>query len=199
MKHDRVIAAAEAADPKWDHEVEISDSGVTLNLTRGDESMQIVWGPKTELVHPLSYSLKGVREVKLRNVSGALAVIAGKPKYTQKRTAKARVERTAPDPIATVLPFDISTATDEEIIKAVRGRTLTWYSSMSDEYETATVPDRRLVEVKDSSRPGGVRKVWRTSKNISVKTTSAGRRVLTFPAVNEQFRSLGLDTLVQVN
>jgi hypothetical protein len=46
----------------------------------------------------------------------------------------------------------------------------------------------------------GVEKVVRrASPNVYLSTTSAGRRVLTFPAVGEQFRSMGLDQIVQVN
>lgn len=198
-KAERVIAVAQATSPPWEVDLVAGDAASeTLHLARGDETMTIKW-VNGGLEHPLTYSLSGVKEVKLRNVSAALKVIEGKPDYT-KRTAAPRQERSsAPREIAKVaLPFDIETATDSDIIKAVRGKQIVWLNEMAGEYERASVPPRKLVEVKDASAPGGVKKVWRTSRNISVSKTSAGRRVLTFPAVGEQYRSVGLDSIVQI-
>lgn len=198
-KAERVIAAAQAATPPWEHEVEEVEGFTTLTLIRGDETMQITWDSKTALIHPLTYTLAGVREVKLRNVSQALKdCITVAPDYKVKKTVQRRVASPPKEVGRSPLPFDIEEASDEEIIKAVRGRKLVWLNQMAGEFEQAVVPGRKLVEVKDPDKPGAMKKVWRTSRNIKMSTTSAGRRVLTFAAVGEQFRSIGLDTLVQV-
>lgn len=195
-KHERVIETATGVEPTWENEVDkLDDEGITLTLTRGDESMQITWDGRGSLVHPLVYTLSGIKEVKLRNVAAALRVIADKPNYT--RRVGVRRERQAPAvPENVPLPFDIELATDEEIIKAVRGKKLTWLNEMAGEYETGMVPDAKRVEVPDGN--GGRKFVRRTSRNITMSVSSEGRRILTFPAVNEQYRSLHLDRLVQI-
>lgn len=197
-KADRVIKLAEATTPPWECELSTVGAGELLTLARGDETMQITW-ENGGLVHPLVYTLAGVREVKLRNVSAALKLVLGQPEYKTARAPRVVGEpKPKVEPVTAVLPFDIVEATDAEIIKAVRGKKLTWLNDMMGEYESARVPDRKLVEVKDPDKPGQWKNVYRTSPNITMSTSAAGRRILTFPAVNEQYRSVGLDRLVQV-
>lgn len=199
-KADRVIEAAAAATPPWLSDTESSGGMYTLTLTRGDESMVIVWHEESlALVHPLTYALSGVREVKLRNVSAAIKVLAEKPSYKVGRSRPTGVQRVQADgePLGEVyLPFDPAVDDDRTIVKALVGKVLVWRAVMTGEYIEARVPARERVEVPDGK--GGKKVVLRTNPNIYISTTSAGKRVLTFPAVNEQFRSCYLDGLVQV-
>lgn len=207
-KAERVIAKAEGTTPPWQWETEDAGDLYTLTLTRGEENMQIVWDTSKNdaLVHPLTYSLSGVRETRLRNVSAALKLVEGSPDYTG-RKAKKTVSKPRPteadekdwEPVAIPLPFDPLESTDRDIVKSIVGKRIVWRNTMNGEYETAVVPPRERVEIKDADNPGKMKWVLRTSRNITIKTTSAGRRVLTFPAVNEQFRSVALDQIVQIN
>lgn len=200
-KAQRVIASANGANPPWEYETEESGDLYTLTLTRGEETMQITWdtAQNDTLIHPLSYSLAGVRETKLRNVSAAMKIIEGKPNYTARRR-KVAAPQPAGEPEEDIkplpLPFDPEESSDRDIVKALTGKRIVWKNRMLGIYESGVVPPRVRVEVKDGN--GGFKTVLRTSRNIRMATTTAGRRVITFPAVNEQFRSVGLDQIVQV-
>jgi hypothetical protein len=196
-KSERVVAAAVAATPPWEHDTQSALDGTKLRLFRGEETILITWDANDGLVHPLSYRLSGVRDTKLRNVAEALRFIAGKPDYKPKaiRSAarKTSVSRTA----GKAVELGLDEMEDKEIIRLLRGKTLTWWSPMQELHESGSVPDRKLAEVPDGK--GGKKKVWRTSPNIYMSTSSAGRRILTFPAVGEQFRSIGLDQIVNIS
>lgn len=196
------MEAAVAAEPPWDTKLTESEDLTTLVLRRGDETIEINWGFRENgsqyLEHPLCYSLLGVRDIRLRNVAEAMRVIAGRPDYTTKKARKkAVVEKAEPEEVVSMpLPFDPQTSSDVDIRRAVSGKSLTWRGGMTGEYFTGTVPPRRRVEVPDGK--GGKKFVLRVSPNVYITTTEDGKRVLTFPAVNEQFRSCYLESLVQV-
>jgi hypothetical protein len=195
-KSDRVVAAAVAATPPWEHDLREAPDGCKLRLFRGEETMLITWDANDGLVHPLSYRLTGVRDTKLRNVAEAMRYIAGKPDYkARSATRRASAPRAAAAP--TAIDKDLLELPDREIIKRLRGKVITWHNRGLDTYESGGVPDRKQVSVPDGA--GGKKLVWRTSRNISMSTSSAGRRILTFPAVGEQFRSVGLDQIVDVS
>lgn len=198
-KSDRVKDAALAADPVWTVEDTSSPGLYGLKLTRGDEEMTVNWSSENDgLVHPLDYRLRGVKEVRLRNVSAALKQIADAPNYKVRSKVPRERSEEAPETLERILPFDPETATDAEVIKAVCGKRLVWWNSMGAAYDSGEVPGRKRVEVADPNKVGEKKWVLRTSRNITIKVSSTGRRVLTFPAVGEQFRSVGLDSLVQV-
>ncbi len=198
-KTSRIIERAAECEPPWDFVQKEEGDRTTLVLTRGEERIEFAW-EKNALQHPLLYTLAGVREVRLRNVSAALKQMGEKPNYRVRRTSRAagaeREVREDVGPLMTTLPFELDDD-DATIIKAVRGHSITWRRTMQPGYETGMVPGRYQVDVPDGK--GGKKKVWRTSPNIYLRTTSTGRRVLTFPAVNEQFRSCALDQIVSVS
>lgn len=198
-KTSRIIERAAECDPAWDFIQKEEEDYTFLNLSRGQETIEFTWEGNT-LIHPLLYKLPGIREVRLRNVAAALRQMGERPNYTPRRTSRtATAAREVPgedEPLALPLPFDLEDD-DATIIKAVRGRTITWKLPLSGSYDTGTVPDRYQVTVPDGH--GGKKTVWRTNPNIYIKQTSAGRRILTFPAVMAQFRSCGLDQIVSVS
>lgn len=201
-KAERVIAAANEASPPWEYSSEERGDLFVLTLTRGQETMEITWdtAQNDTLVHPLNYSLAGVREAKLRNVSAAIKTIGDKPNFKARRTArpKADVPKEEEEIVPMPLPFDKDESTDRDIVKAVVGKRIIWRNRMLGTYESGIVPARARVEVKDPDNPGKNKFVLRTSKNIRMTTSSEGRRILTFPAVGEQFRSVAMDQIVQV-
>lgn len=191
-KHERVVAAAK--EHGWEFQlISVPGEGTGVELNRGPENLMIRWDLTGSLMHPLTYRVAGVRETKLRNVSAALKQMADKPNLTPARrrsSAAVEVDETPYLP----LPFDTD-ADDATIIKALRGKTIVWRNRLLNTLESGQVPDRFQVKVK---RDGVEKLVWRTSQNIYMTTSSAGRRIITFPAVGEQFRSVGLDQIVQI-
>lgn len=197
-KYERVVAAAEAATPPWNHILSTEDGECTLTLNRGEEAMVLHWDGRGGLVHPLTYKLYGVRDAKLRNVAEAIRYIGERPNYKiRSSTRKAAAESTVDTVVRAALDESYFDMDDKGIIKLLRGKRITWHNEMLDQYETAEVPDRYRILVPDGA--GGKKPVWRTSRNISMSTSSAGRRIITFPAVGEQFRSVALEKIVDVS
>jgi hypothetical protein len=194
----RVCTAAESHG--WTFAVSRGDEGTSVSLSRGPELMVITWDKGGSLMHPLTYSISGIKDVRLRNVSAAIKQMADKPNLTAVRTRRPSApSATAEEGVVEItqeeLPFPMD-APDAEIIKALRGKHLVWWNKLGEQYETGQIPGPARVQIPDGR--GGKKWVLRTSRNIYVTTSSAGRRIITFPAVNEQFRSVGLDSIVRV-
>lgn len=197
-KYNRVVAAG--SEHGWEHERLAEDNVTGVRLTRGPEIMEVRWDAGGSLLHPLTYAISGIKQTRLRNVSAAIKQMADKPNLTAVRTRRASApSATAEGEVIEItreeLPFPLD-APDAEVIKALRGRHLVWWNTMGEKYETGQVPDRQRVAVPDGR--GGKKLVWRTSRNIYLTTSKAGKRSLTFPAVNEQFRSVHLEAIVRV-
>lgn len=191
-KHERVLAVAK--EHGWTANVSPAGDSITLAAVRGAESMLITW-VNGGLQHPLTYSLAGVRDVKLRNVAAALKQMAEQPNYSTSRARRPTVDTDGEEIPREALPFEMDDD-DAVIIRAVRGKVIIWKNSMVDQYERGQVPPPMRLEVPDGK--GGKKRILRTSRNIYLTTSAAGRRILTFPAVNEQFRSVGLDAIVAI-
>lgn len=100
-----------------------------------------------------------------------------------------------PKTVRRSLPFDPETATDEEIIAAVRpGSRLVWENAITGQADSADVYCRR--ETNGAGKT--VKAPHLPLRSLKITSATAGRRVLTFPSEDGGIRSVALDRLVSV-
>ena len=86
------------------------------------------------------------------------------------------------------LPFDEAEDEDELILDLVLGRRLTWINSLSG--------DREQAHLYPPGRNPDTGVLY--NKQTKLDVTSSGRRILTFCATEGGFRSVALETLLEV-
>lgn len=118
---------------------------------------------------------------KISSVAGARPYLTGTPPQPEARASTRQVRRETPvkRELKVMIPFDIETAYDDEILDACRGKTLVWWNDTSEDYERATV-------------------IGKNPNHYKIETGAAGRAILTFCSVETGFRSVALESLVQV-
>lgn len=185
---------AEAEKEGWEISVEHAGARVTVTATRGKEAVQVTW-EKNACLNECFYTIDG-KNKKLRNaaaakrvlvnaeVSGSTSVpvkrISAKPSgvIPQPRNgADIDIDRTPPIPVWGARHI---AKPDREILRLVVGKQITWLNSRTKQLETARVlssPDQRQLRIE-----------W----------TRAQKRVITFAAYGEGFRSLYLEAIVSV-
>lgn len=126
---------------------------VRIVATRGEEILTIAWDTGV-YNYVLSGHVISDRTTKLRNVSHARQVAARSAesataelaRVVSNRSWRPREARTTTAPRK--LPFDIVTATDEEITRAVAGKHLVWLNRISNAEEHGIVsPSHRYFRV----------------------------------------------------
>lgn len=187
---------------KWGWEPDGIEAVATLasvTVRRGDETIFIQWKDgrfQENCTHGI-----GGRSVKLRNASAARGAMTT-PAEKVRRDVRRRVpgQKVADSMPKAALPFDLDKATDEEVLKAVEGRQLTWRNSMSGDLERVRVPrtEYDTVSITKEGKVVGTKQVKANNLQTKLSTTKAGRRVLTWAAPGEGFRSVALDSLLQI-
>lgn len=172
-------------DCDWEEiEDDIEQCVITsVQAQRGDEEVNLRWHGKR--YDSGEYSHDGNTYRPVHNVGAARKLLEAEGPVAPKRRGrppKPTVEEDGYDASIRILPrklpFDIEAALDEEIIGAVRGKTLIWWNTQTLDYDRAQVLPAR-------------------QRNIYMEESSKGRVILTFVSP-EGFRSVALDTLVQV-
>lgn len=145
---------------------------------RNDQVLELSWSP-TRLIEAHHFSgLTGDIAKKLSSVAGAIELLTASVPRSKPASAR-RVEREQPVKrvLKVSLPFDIEEAYDDEIISAVRGKKLIWWNDTAEDYDSATVIGKN---------------------HIKIETGTGGRAILTFCSFETGYRSVALETLVQV-
>lgn len=169
MVGDKAEAFAEEASALgWKVEITRNKDKATVEATLDGKQISISWRGNACL-NEVYFGSDG-HSRKLRNAGAArrkLAEEAGEPpraasesgsdlpvkptKAKPKKAAKAKPEpfKSKPKP-RTSLPFDPDSATDEEILEAVRGKKIVWKNRMSGGYDEARVmvmPNQRHLKI----------------------------------------------------
>ena len=185
-KAEAYAAVAEAAG--WTPVLTTEGDLITATTTRGSETIMIHW-KGTRFVDDATYT-NGSQSLTLRNVSAARQKMADSPDVAARGASKAiigkgkrKVALDDEDEHAVAakraqLPFD-SNSSDEEVFKALGGKTIVWRNSRTREVERAVVavnPGEKLLK-------------------MDVK---GSRRVFSFCSVKGPFRSVYLDAILEV-
>lgn len=168
----------DATEAGWDVEFAEEEGAVLVTARRGTEVIEIAWEDK-KILHVPQYGIDGGTFKNLRNESDARKTLEQPPPQPASKQASTRqVKRAEPvkRELKVKLPFDIEDAYDDEILKAVQGRRLIWWNTISESYE-----DTRVTGVRHNK----------------IETGTGGRAILTFISP-EGFRSVALEELVQV-
>lgn len=161
-----------------------TEDGVSIIVGRGQERIQIQWvaGAFTGEAY---YSHPARTTLKLRNASHAKKIMAIPASQADEEAQKvsaqkaSRPTRKSAAESATAgrkaLPFDVTTATDEEVLQALHGKRISWTNEISGEVEASRLPasgatirpgkSGRSIDFLD---PSGFRSV-RVSSIISVR------------------------------
>lgn len=139
----------------WKSEIAQTDGLVELVATRGNETLYLAWMRESHVSGTSTYTISD-RTVKVRNPAEAMRVAAQNPqqaKASQERvTANKQFRRRATGPTIRTIPFDIETATEEEIAAALTGHQITWHNIYRVESETATVGNAIAIKVSRHAR-----------------------------------------------
>jgi hypothetical protein len=137
------IAAEEAG---WEVERSVEGTHKTLIARRGEEELEAHWENDKSCV-PLGWHTVGGHKAKFQHVTVALKIIGTDPDVAAANAATVSQSRKAPRAVthrslAQGVPFNVATATDEEVLAALVGREITWRNTLSgDITETAVVPE----------------------------------------------------------
>lgn len=178
-----------AADNGWKAEVVRDGSKSTVVAVREKDGarLSISWNGNACINESTIEVAGSIR--KLRNAAACQAFISGtaamKPAEVSKTAKADKTDGVEVEDERPVLPppdwgEKYRDARADEIRKAVTGRTIAWINTAKREIETATVPRHaQLVRVEVSPR--------------------SMRRVLTFAAAGEGFRSIYIERIVSVS
>lgn len=186
-KADAFMDAVENA--AWDVQFQVSDDTVQViaqreyigpDGIRTNQVLDLIWtGNRLDEAHHLS-GLPGDVAKKISSVAGAQKILVEpRPQRKTEKVSSRKVDREQPVKrvLKISLPFDIEEAYDDEIIKAVRGKKLVWWNNTAEDYDSATVIGKN---------------------HIKIETGTGGRAILTFCSFETGYRSVALETLVQV-
>lgn len=139
---------------KWSTDEE---TGVVhLFARRGEaETLDIWWQANGACIQeqlPI-YTLAGER-IKLRNVSAAAKIAAAEPDTSRLRKAVRKKNRSIENgnPVVVPLTDRFEGMTDDEIEKALLGKTIAWVNSISGELDSAEVLGRKTIKVYRNGR-----------------------------------------------
>jgi hypothetical protein len=166
--------ADEASALGWKTELTRKGDKATVVAVLDDKELSIAWRGSACL-NEVTFTEDGHTR-KLRNAAAARRKLAeeaeetpaakGKqsaqsmkpkpPKTKKKKEPKPKPEpfKSTPKP-RTSMPFDPETASDEEILKAVQGRKITWYNRISRGYDSARVmnqPNQKQLKIQINQR-----------------------------------------------
>lgn len=149
----------------WRSRIELKGTVAELTLRRGrnaeQEEMFITWdggacvggdGMITHNYRGRTIAVRNANAVRLRAALSPEQIAAEHAKVANRKVG--RPNKGAKKALATVpsLPFDPGTATDEEIMKALAGKKVTWFSSMKQKDESENVRDAKVEITKAGSR-----------------------------------------------
>lgn len=205
--------AADAKEAGWEVKEEAGDkAGREIVIAEKDGAvLALVWDSNRYNYNESGYTADGHKRT-VRNASEARRILSGefKPqpgKVTNRQFAKkanaaakavkgnggetsaAQEEKREQRPHKH-LPFELESATDEEILKAVIGKKITWKNSISRNYESARV----------MANP--------TQRHLKIQLTRTGERCITWAAADESagigedsrgpFRSVKLSSIISI-
>lgn len=142
----------------------------SVTVARGEERIEISWQAGVFIGETCLYYHPGRNAIKVHNASAAKKRMAMTPEECAQEAGKvaAHRARTAPREAkkgkraGSGLPFT-EASLDDEVISAVRGKTITWTNSISGKEETARVPE------------DGARTKRGTAVQVTMKEGKAGR------------------------
>lgn len=196
----RIVEATEGTD--WVVTALTVDS---IEVGRGTERLTTYFADgKLDATNMPLYA-DGDRKVRLRNVSAVLLQMSGeRPSVRPPAVRKARAPRVAGAPRkasagvkapadggASPFPFDLSTATDEEVRAAVADRAISWVNRVSQAVEQSFVQAHKTVKDRATGEP------VERSVPIKIEARADGSRVLNFYTPEGQ-RSVALAQIVRV-
>lgn len=135
--------AGELSALGWKSDITRTDGKAELVATRGGtEALYLSWFREAHISGESTYTFAD-RTVKVRNPAEAMRMAARSPEEAKASQAKvasnhAFVKR-ATGPSVRSVPFDVQTASDEEVLDAIRSRKVTWHNQYRVESETAVV------------------------------------------------------------
>lgn len=144
----------------WRSSVEETASNeLTVTATKNKETLKIIWQDGRTIWSRVTLA-SGV-EVKLRNSANWRKHAAGESKIksdyqprTREGSKKALKSQVIDDDAPRKLPFKIDDE-DDDIIKSLNGRTITWRLTMTRALDSATVPERsRNVRIATHPKSG---------------------------------------------
>ena len=190
MGHSKATKLAEfAEDFGWTSVIETpAPDTVVAVLTKESEEITATWVNGIVPPEATPVYCVGERQVKLRNVSAAKKQIGSEPdaKPIQElspgpvRRSRRGSGSLPPNLPRRRVPFDVETASDEEIIKALTGKKIRWRNMMANGKIEHGQVSRRGKQIKIERHP-----------NRSTRT-------ITFCDDNGGFRSVALDRLLVV-
>ncbi len=178
--------AAYARENGWEAKGQPDGERCDVELWRGDERIAVYWINGSLVEAPL-YTLAG-STTKLRNVSEIKKQLLKQPDLSRRlrRNRTSKVVEEAPDNIEKLLgmrlllpPFE--DMEDREVLRELYNHSIVWINRLTQ------MPD------EDAIRRG----INYNADLYHMSLSSAGRRIVNFMGVF-QFRSVALDTLVQV-
>lgn len=126
----------------WKSEVSHKDGLVELTATRGAEALFLSWFNEAHISGGSTYTYAD-RTVKVRNPAEAVRLASRQPEEAKATQAKVSTNKQfvkrATGPTVRSVPFDVETATEEEIVAAIGARSVSWHNQYRVESETATV------------------------------------------------------------
>lgn len=133
--------AAEAEAHGWKVERTVSSNAKIVTATRGIETITATW-IDNKSARPLgehrigdSYAEKFMHVTVAKKLLSAEAVVEAPVRKVSERKIGVKA-----GPVRRRVPFDPATASDKEVLAAVKGRKLVWVNSISGEHEEARVP-----------------------------------------------------------
>lgn len=135
--------AGELSALGWKPEVTRTDGKAELVATRGGtEALYLSWFNGAHISGESTYTYAD-RTTKVRNPAEAMRVAARQPEEAKASQARVAANRSfvkrATGPSVRHVPFDVTEATDQEVMDAIRGHRITWHNQYRVESETAIV------------------------------------------------------------
>jgi hypothetical protein len=131
----------------WDAKEQVTEGELTsVTVARGDERIEISWQAGVFVGETCLYYHPGRNAIKVHNASAAKKRMAMTPEASHAEASKVAAHRATRTPGSKpterkprALPFS-ETSLDQEVIDAVRGKTIVWTNSISGRQEEARVP-----------------------------------------------------------
>jgi hypothetical protein len=187
QKAEAFFDLAEAAGWEAVLDEDVTENTYAVSVYRAAEVIEIRWHGSA--LESIEYSHDGETFRNLPHVAAARRRLEGEPEPPKRRGRPPRAVANGNGSGAVelfgdvrilprLLPFDLNEVFDDEIIDAVRGRTVVWWSPIRLGYESAQVLPAR-------------------QRHIKITETKTGRAVLSF-ITPEGFRSMALELIAQV-
>ena len=174
------IYAGEMTKLGWHPEITRLDGLHELIATRGNEALYLAWMNEAHVPGTSTYTIAD-RTVKVRNPAEAMRVAALKPteaKAVQEKVSSNVSFRKRPTgPTIRRIPFDVETATEEELRAALEAHEIRWHNQYRVNSEEAIVG---------------------SAKSIHVSRHKAGHRIVSFVDPQFGYRALRLEHLENV-